>query len=158
MLSRTRFEPSRDPGRRHSSRLFGRKRVRDAPTVPRMRKRSAIASSGSPFWAATSTAAVTFGPPSDCRPRLPTHSRGRRVSRIQRLDQPTARRGSFAGRLVTDVPELFGILWGLWHFFDVRSDLARAHGLAVELRGHADAGGNPGHRSHAHRALAVALL
>ena len=61
-------------------------------------------------------------------------------------------------RRTGEVPELFGILWGLWHFFLIRGNLGKARELAHELRALADTSGSPGHGSQAHRALGETLL
>jgi tetratricopeptide (TPR) repeat protein len=61
-------------------------------------------------------------------------------------------------RRTGNVPELFGILWGLWHFFAISGNLDRALELARELRDLADSSDNPGRLSQAHRALGETLL
>jgi predicted ATPase len=61
-------------------------------------------------------------------------------------------------RRVEAAPELFGILWGLWHFFDISGSLDRARELAEELRDLAESSGGGGRRSQAHRALGETLL
>jgi tetratricopeptide (TPR) repeat protein len=59
---------------------------------------------------------------------------------------------------IGDVPELFGILWGLWHYFDLKGNLDAALELAQELYELADASHSAGRRSQAHRALGETFL
>ena len=57
-----------------------------------------------------------------------------------------------------DSPSLFPVLWGIWVFHKVRSDLPRAKELAEQLMTMARAAGDDGMMLQAHQALSVTAL
>ena len=61
-------------------------------------------------------------------------------------------------RQMGETPELFRILWGLWHFFVIRGDLAKAQELSQELAQLGQRLQDPSLAPHIHRTLGETAL